>query len=128
MSDAVHRFVRLHHIQVSIPAGKEDVARAFYSGILGMTEIAKPPVLAQRGGVWFLTNAVELHLRAEQDFRPAQKTHPAFVVDHLDSLAARLTAYGAIPQWDEDFPGYRRFYADDSFGNRLEFLEPMTNR
>ena len=27
--------------------------------------------------------------------------------------------------WDAEFPGHRRFYAADPFGNRLEFLEPL---
>ena len=28
--------------------------------------------------------------------------------------------------WDDNFPGMRRFYAADPFGNRLEFLEPLS--
>ena len=43
----------LHHVQVACPAGSEDALRAFYGGVLGMSEVAKPPVLAARGGVWF---------------------------------------------------------------------------
>ena len=27
--------------------------------------------------------------------------------------------------WDDSFPGMRRFYAADPFGNRLELLEPL---
>ena len=42
----------LHHIQVACPAGSEDALRAFYGGVLGMTEVAKPPALAARGGAW----------------------------------------------------------------------------
>ncbi|KUO20690.1 VOC family protein [Streptomyces dysideae] len=124
MTGASHRFERLHHVQVSMPADEEDVARAFYSGVLGMTEIEKPPVLAKRGGAWFRAHGVELHLGVEQDFRPAKKAHPAFLVDDLDSLAAHLAAHGTTPRWDGDFPGHRRIYADDPFGNRLEFLQP----
>jgi catechol 2,3-dioxygenase-like lactoylglutathione lyase family enzyme len=107
-----------------MPASEEETARAFYAGVLGMTEVAKPPVLSQRGGVWFRTHGVELHLGVEAEFRPALKAHPGFVVYGLDSLAARLDAHGSPPRWDDDFPGHRRFYADDPFGNRLEFLEP----
>ena len=124
MSDAVHSFARLHHVQVSMPAGEEDTARAFYAGVLGMTEVPKPPVLAKRGGAWFRAGGVELHLGVEAAFRPARKAHPAFLIDGLDGLAERLAAHGTPPRWDGDFPGHRRFYADDPFGNRLEFLEP----
>jgi catechol 2,3-dioxygenase-like lactoylglutathione lyase family enzyme len=124
MSGASHRFERLHHVQVSMPVGEEDAARAFYSGVLGMTEVEKPPVLAKRGGAWFRAHGAELHLGVEQDFRPAKKAHPAFLVDDLDGLSERLVAHGTTPRWDGDFPGHRRFYADDPFGNRLEFLQP----
>jgi hypothetical protein len=36
-----------------MPRGREDAARSFYAGLLGMTELAKPPLLAVRGGCWF---------------------------------------------------------------------------
>ncbi|WP_328783176.1 VOC family protein [Streptomyces canus] len=125
MSGTPHRFERLHHVQVSMPPEQEETARAFYSGVLGMTEVEKPPALARRGGAWFRANGVELHLGVEQDFRPAKKAHPAFVVDDLQRLADHLTAHGTAPRWDGDFPGHSRFYADDPFGNRLEFLQPL---
>ena len=89
--------------------------RAFYGGVLGMREVEKPPALAARGGVWF----EQLHVGVEEGFAPARKAHPAFRVDDLDALAARI---GDV-QWDEAIPAVRRFYAHDPFGNRLEFLE-----
>ncbi|WTY09687.1 VOC family protein [Streptomyces canus] len=107
-----------------MPPGQEDTARTFYARVLGLAEVRKPSALALRGGVWFHTNGVELHLGAELDFRPARKAHPAFAVDRLESLAAHLAVHGVPPRWDGDYPGHRRFYADDPFGNRLEFLEP----
>ena len=36
-----------------MPAGREAEARAFYSGLLGIPELVKPPALAARGGAWF---------------------------------------------------------------------------
>jgi hypothetical protein len=41
------------HVQVAMPPGQEEAARAFYASLLEMTELAKPPVLAARGGCWF---------------------------------------------------------------------------
>ena len=38
-------------------------------------------------------------------------------------MAARLTRRGLALRWDDDFPGFRRFYANDPFGNRMEFLQ-----
>jgi catechol 2,3-dioxygenase-like lactoylglutathione lyase family enzyme len=107
--------MRIDHVQVAAPPGCEEEARAFYAGLLGLREVDKPASLQARGGIWF----EQLHVGVEEGFRPARKAHPAFVVDDLDALAARL---GDV-QWDDAVPGVRRFYASDPFGNRLEFLE-----
>ena len=114
----------LHHVQLAVPAGSEDACRAFYVGVLGLTEVPKPPALAARGGLWVRADALELHLGVEDDFRPARKAHPGILVGDVDALAARLTAAGVAVRWDGDFPGHRRCYADDPVGNRLEFLQP----
>src|SRR5580692_8705388 len=82
----------LDHVQIAMPAGREDAARAFYAGLLGMIELEKPPVLAARGGCWFGSGAAVLHLGVEASFAPARKAHPALLVDDLDGLAATLTA------------------------------------
>src|SRR5689334_3207490 len=92
--------MRLDHVQVSCPPGGEDVARAFYRDALGMTEVAKPPLLAARGGCWFKEGSAEIHVGVEQDFRPARKAHPAFAVDDLDALAAKLEGLGYPITWD----------------------------
>ncbi len=113
----------MHHVQLAMPRDQEDTARTFYVGVLGMTQITKPAVLASRGGVWFRAGGVELHLGVEETFRPARKAHPAVLVDDLDDLAARLSAAGQPVRWDEELPGFRRAYANDPFGNRLEFLQ-----
>ena len=117
-------FERLHHVQLDIPAGAEDLCREFWVGALGMTELAKPPVLAARGGCWFRGGGVEVHLGVVSDFTPAGRSHPGILVDGLAALAARLEAHGHPVLWDGDFPGYRRFHTRDALGNRLEFLEP----
>ncbi|RBQ16867.1 glyoxalase [Spongiactinospora rosea] len=114
----------LHHVQLAIPAGSEDECRAFYVGVLEMTEVTKPPVLAARGGLWVRADTLEIHLGVEADFRPAAKAHPGILTTALDHLAARLTTAGSPVTWDDAFPGHRRFYAHDPVGNRLEFLQP----
>jgi len=126
MGDDSFRFGGLHHAQLAMPAGAESEVRAFYRDILGMAELDKPPVLAARGGCWFRSGDLELHLGVEDDFRPARKAHPGMLVSDIDALAARLTACGVGVDWDGEFPGHRRFYAHDPLGNRLEFLQPLT--
>jgi catechol 2,3-dioxygenase-like lactoylglutathione lyase family enzyme len=109
----------IHHVQLACPAGSEDRLRAFYGGVLGLTEIEKPPVLARRGGCWFRGSGIELHLGVEPDFIPARKAHPGLLVSNLGEWAGYPVAF------DDDFPGMRRFYTEDPHGNRLEFLEPI---
>jgi hypothetical protein len=46
----------VHHVQLACPPGSEPVLSGFYGGVLGMTEVRKPPALAARGG-WFRTMA-----------------------------------------------------------------------
>lgn len=112
-------------MQLAMPRGREDDARAFYDRLLGLTEVEKPEGLRARGGCWFRSadGAVEVHLGAEDDFRPARKAHPAFLVDDLDGVSARLVESGAEVVDDTQLEGHHRFYAADPFGNRLEFLQ-----
>ncbi len=114
--------MRLHHVQVSCPPGGEEVARAFYRDVLGIAEVAKPPVLAARGGCWFRADGVEVHVGVEEDFRPARKAHPAFLVDDVDAVARRAETAGLPVTWDDDLPGCRRFHTADGHGNRVEVL------
>ncbi|MBT2230765.1 glyoxalase [Nonomuraea sp. NEAU-A123] len=107
----------LHHVQLAAPAGSEPVLREFYGGVLGLQEVPKPPDLAKRGGVWFRGAGVEVHLGIEDDFRPARKAHPAFLVDDLN-------AFSAEPPEDL-LPGYRRIYLSDPVGNRIELLQEV---
>ncbi|MEU6507259.1 VOC family protein [Streptomyces sp. NPDC046942] len=123
----------IDHVQLAAPPGSEDALRAYYAGVLGMTEIPKPPVLAARGGCWFQAGSVQLHLGMEEapagggkcHFRPAKKAHPGLRVTGIEAFAARLEALGAPVTWDDNLPGHRRCYSEDPVGNRLEFLEPV---
>jgi catechol 2,3-dioxygenase-like lactoylglutathione lyase family enzyme len=114
---------RLDHVQLAMPVGGEEAARGYYRDLLGMTEEPKPPVMAKRGGCWFRSGEVALHLGAEADFRPARKAHPGIAVGDLDALARVLTERGREVRWSDEVPGVRRFHTDDPFGNRLEFIE-----
>ena len=116
------RIAGLNHVQLAMPQGEEAKGRAFYSGLLGMRELEKPPALAKRGGAWFNAGTAELHLGVEDGFKPARKAHPALVVSDIDALAEVLAGAGHPVTWDTLIPGKRRFHAHDPFGNRLEFI------
>jgi catechol 2,3-dioxygenase-like lactoylglutathione lyase family enzyme len=112
------RLVGIDHVQLAMPPGQEDRARAFYRDLLGLSEVAKPPELAVRGGAWFETSEVRLHLGVEAEFRPARKAHPALLVDGRAELVERLRAAGCAVSESAD-----QVYVDDPFGNRIELVD-----
>lgn len=116
------RVIGIHHVQLAMPSGGEAEAERFYAGLLGIPRVAKPSHLEARGGCWFETDEVRIHLGVEEDFAPARKAHPALMVDDVSSLQRRLEEAGVVVTLDEPLPGYDRFYVTDPFGNRLEFL------
>lgn len=116
--------MRIHHVQLAAPPGEEARAREFWTGVLGFQELAKPSALSLRGGCWFRLEEIEVHVGVEEPFAAQAKAHPGFQVDDLDRWAARLTDAGYPVAYDAAFAGIRRFYSQDPFGNRLEFLEP----
>lgn len=105
-----------------MPAGKEAQARAFYGGLLGMAEIEKPAELKKRGGCWFQSGAVQIHLGVEPEFRPARKAHPALRCVDYDLLTERLKSAGAEVVNDSSVPGVQRCHISDPFGNRIELI------
>lgn len=113
----------IDHIQLSMPPGAEDRARAFYAGLLGLSEVPKPESLAGRGGAWFESGALRLHLGVEPDMAPMKKAHPGLLVHGLGELVARLQAAGVSVAFDVPLPGYDRAHILDPFGNRIELLE-----
>jgi len=111
------------HMQIAIPRGEEERARAFYGATLGLPEITKPEALAGRGGAWFRCGEHQLHLGIEGEFQPQRKGHLAFRVDDLAAMRTRLEAAGAQIREDVPLPGRLRFETRDPFGNRLEFQQ-----
>ena len=114
----------LDHVQFAIPANGEDIARRFYVDILGFEEVVKPPELASRGGVWFRSGSVNVHLGVDSNFVPARKAHPALRCAGYDALLHRLAEI-EVPVMEDPLPfeGKRHCYVADPFGNRIELIE-----
>jgi catechol 2,3-dioxygenase-like lactoylglutathione lyase family enzyme len=117
---------QIDHVQVAIPKGGEDKARGFYRDLLGLPEQPKPAELAGRDGAWFETDAVKVHCGVEDPFVPARKAHIAFRVDDVTALTAKARAAGFEVVDVEPFDAFTRAYIYDPFGNRLEFLTPLS--
>jgi catechol 2,3-dioxygenase-like lactoylglutathione lyase family enzyme len=116
-------YEQLDHVQLAAPKGGEEQAREFYEGLLGFSEVEKPENLKKRGGVWFSDGVIHIHIGIDEPFQPAKKAHPAFRVKNIEEMKTYLDEKQATYQVDKDLPGANRFYMNDPFGNRLEFLE-----
>ncbi len=115
--------IALDHIQLAAPDGGEEMARYFYGDVMGLAEIKKPAELAARGGCWFEGPGFQLHIGIEKNFTPAHRAHPAFVVNELAQWQQRLTAANISMTVDTAVSDRHRFYVNDPFGNRIEFLQ-----
>jgi hypothetical protein len=66
--------------------------------------------------------AVHVHIGVEDEFRPARKAHPAFIVANLAAFIDRLAAAGIQVVIDDADIGVSRCYAADPFDNRIELV------
>lgn len=119
---AQESFLSTDHVQLAMPPGQENRARAFYCDVLGMNEMPKPEKLANRGGAWFESGGVRLHLGVEENFRPARKAHPALLCGDYEGLVFRLRGAGVEVREDDGIPGVRRSHVFDCFNNRIELI------
>ena len=115
------------HVQLAMPRGGEEQARAFWTGVLGFVELERPADMAGRAGAWFGFPGGQLHVGVEDAFVAAKKAHPAFrarSAEAVTELARHLEAAGCTVRWATESPDTARFHVDDPFGNRLEFTCP----
>ncbi|MGZ4972829.1 MAG: VOC family protein [Limisphaerales bacterium] len=107
-----------------MPKGNEDVARSFYCGHLGLTEIPKPGPLRSRGGIWFDAGGLDIHLSVEEHRTGSDvQRHFGIECKDVDGLRAKLKATGV--ETDDGRPApWKRFFVHDPFGNRIEIHEP----
>lgn len=115
--------IAIDHVQLAMPPGAEAIARSFYVDVLGLREVPKPAELADRGGCWFTTGSVDVHLGSDEPFAPATRAHPAFVVHDVDVARRTLVAAGVAVLDDPSGVDVRRCYAFDPFGNRIELVD-----
>lgn len=113
------QFTRLDHILISIPEGKTAEARAFYTDVLGLTEIqGNHP----KGAIWFQIADIQLHLREEAGGYSSYR-HPAFEVANLDVAKQELERSGIAISYSSEIDGRQRFFFRDPFDNRFELLQ-----
>jgi catechol 2,3-dioxygenase-like lactoylglutathione lyase family enzyme len=112
--------MRLSHVNVTMPAGREDLARSFYGKLLGLLEIPKPESIRARGGVWFDAGGLDLHISVEENrASPDVRRHFGLKCADVEGLRARLEKAGVKTEDGRPAP-WKRFFVNDPFGNRIE--------
>jgi catechol 2,3-dioxygenase-like lactoylglutathione lyase family enzyme len=117
----------LHHAQITIPCGAEEQGRQFYCQLLSLPEIEKPDSLKGRGGFWLQVGDRAVHVGTEDGVdRHVSKAHLAYQVTDIKVWKSKLQENG-FPILDGiPIPGYERFETRDPFGNRMEFIQPLS--
>ena len=89
--------LQIDHVQITIPKGAEEAGCAFYCGVLGLPEIAKPESLQGRGGFWLQVGDRQIHVGTEDGFdRLTTKGHVAYRVDHLEHWREVIQGAGLV--------------------------------
>jgi catechol 2,3-dioxygenase-like lactoylglutathione lyase family enzyme len=112
---------RIQHISIPRPPGSHEQTRAFYGGLLNLTEVPVPASLAHLDLVWFRAGEVELHCFSEQPMQDPSGRHFCLEVDDLEGVRGRLEAAGYRPWEGTPIPGRPRFFCRDPFNNIVEF-------
>ncbi|HZP56231.1 MAG TPA: VOC family protein [Dehalococcoidia bacterium] len=112
--------LRLQHVAVTVPTEGLERARAFYSGVLGLREVPRPPEIRDRPGIWYSFGSTELHIQARTSVPEAGDRHPALIVDDIDAWKAHFLQHGVEVIDQPTIYGRRRFDVRDPFGNRIE--------
>lgn len=115
------RFTHLDHCSILITDVKK--ARAFYAGVLGLKEIAKPKTF-DFVVLWFeLTDGQTLHLLRKPE--PDTRSPRHFALRVVDIVAARehFRQHGVATEETGPIPHCDRFFVHDPDGNRIEVIQ-----
>ncbi|MCM8535809.1 MAG: VOC family protein [Lentisphaeraceae bacterium] len=115
---------QIHHVQLTVDKGKEEVAMAFYCDIMGFRRLKRPPSLDHIPGGWLEVAGQQVHIRGENsNERVVSSSHIAYQVKNLESWKTKLREQGLDILGGIPIPGMKRFEFRDPFGNRVEMLE-----
>jgi catechol 2,3-dioxygenase-like lactoylglutathione lyase family enzyme len=118
----------LQHISVPRPPGEgsAQLARQFYTGLLGLTEKPVPSTIVHLDLVWFkIGEETELHVFAEKDSDTTSGRHFCLNVSNVNAMREALIKGGFQPWSPEEIQGRPRFFCRDPFDNIIEFTQIM---
>ena len=107
---------------VIIAVSDIDRAKAFYGGVLGMTEVPRPETF-NFPGAWYRNGPTDLHLISRPQIDGESRRHVAFYVSDLQAAAQVLQAHGYPVLWETmKIAGLDRFFTHDPDHNRIEIM------
>lgn len=112
----------IDHVMIDIPAGGQELAHAFYVGLLGLVEVGPPVVQDEGSFMWLAAGSQFIQFRTSADYSVSAVAHPGLLVGDLNALRAKLETAGYNLHQAGKAPSYR-LRMHDPFGNRLEFIE-----
>lgn len=117
----------IDHFQITVPKAAEAACCAFYRDVLGLREIEKPAELRARGGAWFESSGVQLHVSVEDVPRAENERSRRHVCLRTDDLAAaedvlRSAGFEILAD-KQPTRDWRRFYVRDPGGWRVEIAQ-----
>ena len=118
--------LRIHHVNISIPKGREEDCDQFYEGLLGLRKALRPDREISAPGVWYdIGPQSQLHIVYSDNFRgESSGNHFAVEVVDIGPLLQRLKA-GEIEVRGPNHMGFdnsERYFCRDPFGNQIEFM------
>jgi catechol 2,3-dioxygenase-like lactoylglutathione lyase family enzyme len=125
------QFLSVQHVNFTIDdaPGALDTARKFYVEVLGLEQLPRPENTdSGRPGLWLGIgqSGQQIHISLDPDatnHNEASRRHAAFLVNDLDAVHEKLVKAGARVDSANQFPGQRRFFCRDPFGNRIELVQ-----
>jgi succinylglutamic semialdehyde dehydrogenase len=97
-------------------------ARAFYSGILGLTEVPRPSWFDFKG-TWYAVGQQQIHITHADPLPPRTREHFCLQVADLSAARDYLESCGVPCSADRDYTGTRRFIIFDPDDHYIEISQ-----
>ena len=117
--------IKLHHVNVTVPAALEEAAKSFYGNVLGLKQIEKPDGPRKYTGAWYQIGESQLHLSIEKEPRNQDSNrHVCYSVPDVSRALDTFRAGGIEVISEEQLVnGGSRFFVRDPAGNLIEITE-----
>ena len=114
--------VKLHHVNVTVPAALEEAAKSFYGDLLGLEQIEKPDGPRKYIGAWYQLGESQLHLSIEEGLRNQDSNrHVCYAVTDIPAALSAFRSAGIeITSEEQLVNGGSRFFVRDPAGNLIE--------